>query len=286
MRSKCSLFGSRSFQKHGSCVCENSGGGSLNQHIWSSGGGWSVSSRGPCAWGGRGPQRDSAGGGGRRGRRAETAGPGGGGSGSAARPPLKGAAGTDVSLNQENNVGAQMGCVTEARPLPPSLCDKVSLSGEQQRVVGGAVAPEGHLGGGEGTQVPPTAVRVPGGGEGICLGGEQAPGPQHLQLCHRAALTQPGALKPPQHRALQASRDPLLPKACRCLGSPRPPEPLSPSLPLAPDLPPSAPQPVSPAGRGHLLKAGPRPRHPHTVGAQWGGGCANTKIKKESKGPQ
>lgn len=68
--------------------------------------------------------------------------------GSAARLSLKGEAGTDVSFNQENNVGSQMGCVAEARPLPPSLCDKVFLSGEQLSVRGwwvAAAAPAGHL---------------------------------------------------------------------------------------------------------------------------------------------
>lgn len=41
-----------------------------------------------------------------------------------------------------------MGCVAEARPLPPSLCDKVFLSGDQLSVRGwwvAAVAPAGHL---------------------------------------------------------------------------------------------------------------------------------------------
>ena len=59
-----------------------------------------------------------------------------------------GEARTDVSLNQENNVGSQMGCVTEACPLPPSLRDKVFLSGEQLSVRGwrvSTVAPAGHL---------------------------------------------------------------------------------------------------------------------------------------------
>lgn len=61
---------------------------------------------------------------------------------------LKGEARTDVSLNQKNNVGSQMGCGAEARPLPPSLCDKAFLSGEQLSVRGwrvGVVAAAGHL---------------------------------------------------------------------------------------------------------------------------------------------